>query len=457
MKIIFEYKILICFLIASSLLSCDDFVKIDPPRTDLIRSTVFDSDATAEAAVLDIYYTLKTTGFASGTSSSISLLGSLTSDESLFVGRNAVQEFKQFNDNSIQSNNSLLAKLWSDLYATIYKSNAVIEGLEMQNGVSESMKNQLVGEVKFMRAFCHFYAVNLWGDVPLILTTAYELNSKTFRTPQEQVYQQILADLQEAKELLSDEYTISNNERVRVNKGAATAFLSRAYLYLEEWERAEEEATTVIDNVSQYSLEPDLSLVFRGTGSEPILQLWSDQFPNDRNTFYIYSGGPNFGTLRTDLINSFESGDQRSAVWVQKRVVQGVTYYGSRKYFDFSTPPLDYSTILRLSEQYLIRAEARAKQDELAEAMVDVNVIRERAGLPELNLSSQSDILDAISRERRFEFFTEWGHRWFDLKRTGKANEVLSPIKPDWNSEDLLFPIPEIQIINNPEITQNPG
>jgi len=119
------------------------------------------------------------------------------------------------------------------------------------------------------------------------------------------------------------------------------------------------------------------------------------------------------------------------------------------------------STVLRLAEQYLIRAEARAQQNKLDLAIADVDVIRARAGLPLIantNPSiSKTALLDAIMQERRVELFTEWGHRWFDLKRTGKALAVLSAIKPGFTSDDLLYPIPESELNKNPFLEQNPG
>lgn len=114
--------------------------------------------------------------------------------------------------------------------------------------------------------------------------------------------------------------------------------------------------------------------------------------------------------------------------------------------------------VFRLAEQYLIRAEARAQQGDATGAKADINAIRNRAGLPDTDADGQASILAAIEHERRIEFFTEWGHRWFDLKRTGRADAVLSPIKPNWQSTDVLFPIPLQEIENNPNLLpQNAG
>jgi starch-binding outer membrane protein, SusD/RagB family len=437
---IMKLSCLICVFVA---FSCDDFVQVDPPRTDLVRATVFTSDKTAEAAVIDIYYGMKEVGFASGQVNSISAYGALSSDELRHYNRPL--EDQQFNDNTLQANNRSVSGLWSSIYSTIYKANAVIEGLASSTAVTANFKKQLEGEAKFIRAFCHFYLVNLWGDVPLILTTDYEANNSAPLAPKAQVYQQIILDLKEAQSLLSNDYSFSKNERVRANRGASTALLARVYLYTEDWANAEAQATAVITN-ALYSLELNLVKVFRTTSPEAIFQLWHLERPLDRNTFNVLSTGPTFGSLRLGFINGFEVGDQRWAIWGRSRVVTGITYYYPLKYASFTFPPEDYSTVLRVAEQYLIRAEARAKQNKLPEAAADINRIRSRAGLAPTTATTQAAMLTAIEQERRSEFFTEWGHRWLDLKRTGRADAVLGPIKPQWDAGDVFYPIPESQL-----------
>lgn len=435
-------------------LSCDDFVNVDVPRTELVNSAVFSDELTAEAAVVDLYRAVKD-GFGSGSRTSISGLASLSSDELSFFGTNVVSQYEQFNKNTLTSTNIFIDALWSDLYNTVYKANAILEGLSSSD-LAADIKGRLAGEAKFVRAFCYFYLVNLWGDVPLVTSTDYRINGRIERTPSQEVYGLIVSDLLESIELLPDGYEHSGNERVRANKGAARAFLARVYLFLRKWSEAESQSTQVIED-PMYEMESDLSLVFRATSHEAILQLWSFQYPSDRATFSVGRSGPGLGSLTADFLDGISEDDQRWITWGQEREVNGVLYYGVLKYFDFSIPPLDYTTLLRLSEQYLIRAEARAQQNLLIEAANDLNIIRARAGLPNTLASSQQELLDSLLNERRYELFTEWGHRWFDLKRTGRAEAVLGATKEEWNTEDVLYPIPESQIINNDKIVQNPG
>lgn len=450
-KNLVRFKCLIFLMLVSS---CDDFVEIDPPRTDLVRSTVFANDATAKAAMVDIYYQMTTSGFASGSALSYTVYGSLSSDETTEFATNSKLEYQQFNNNALLSNNILIENLWRSLYTIIYKANAVLEGVSSSE-ISANTKKTLEGESKFIRAFCLFYLVNLWGDVPLVISTDYEKNNVIPRSSQSLVYEQIINDLKDAQTLLPNDYAISNNARVRANKMAATAFLSRVYLYIGDWSKAEQEATAVINN-TQFSLEPDLTKIFRTTSQEAIFQLWSNVRPNDRLNFMVFDNfGPFLTALRPEFVQGFEPNDKRWSTYGRKAVNNGITYLGVEKYSGSSAPVVDYSTVLRLAEQYLIRAEARAQLNKPAEAVSDLNVIRKRAGLNNSTSTTQMELLNEIMQERRSEFFTEWGHRWLDLKRTGRAHDVLAPIKPEWNNEDVWYPIPDIQIINNPNTMQN--
>ena len=117
--------------------------------------------------------------------------------------------------------------------------------------------------------------------------------------------------------------------------------------------------------------------------------------------------------------------------------------------------------VLRLAEQFLIRSEARTELNDLPGAKEDLDQIRTRAGLdpiseifPEL---SKAQLLKEIAQERRRELFSEWGHRWLDLKRTERASTVLGNSNPTWEDTDVLYPIPAQERMKNPNLSQNPG
>jgi hypothetical protein len=164
------------------------------------------------------------------------------------------------------------------------------------------------------------------------------------------------------------------------------------------------------------------------------------------------------------MVAAFEPDDARLLNWVGSYDTGSEIVYYPFKYkqLDQSTPLEEFSMVLRLAEQYLIRAEARAQLDNLAGAISDIDVIRGRAALPLIQDNnptiSKEDLLTAIIHERQVELFTEGGLRWFDLKRTALADNVLSSIKAGWNATDKLYPIPQNEFGNNPQLgNQNPG
>ena len=144
--------------------------------------------------------------------------------------------------------------------------------------------------------------------------------------------------------------------------------------------------------------------------------------------------------LSVNLIQAFELGDLRREFWVSEVNDGNQNYYHSYKYkaFDLLGGTVEHSVIFRLGEQYLIRAEAKAKQGNINGAAEDLDKIRNRAGLINTNAQDIESLMAAIIHERRIEFFTELGHRWFDLKRNGMADEVLSGIKIGWRPTDVL-------------------
>jgi hypothetical protein len=167
--------------------------------------------------------------------------------------------------------------------------------------------------------------------------------------------------------------------------------------------------------------------------------------------------------LSDSLVYNFDLGDLRALHWIDSISVSGITYYYPWKYkLNYTgAPPVEYPMVLRLAEQYLIRSEARAQQGNLNGAAADLNAIRTRAGLPNTAAVTQQDFLNAIYRERRFELFTEYGHRWLDLIRTGNVNAVMGVVTPEkggiWVPTDSLYPLPLTEIKADPNLTQNPG
>jgi hypothetical protein len=331
-----------------------------------------------------------------------------------------------------------------------------------------------LGEAKFMRAFFYFYLVNMYGDVPLVITSNYKVNANMPRTSTQDVYKQIISDLMDAQNLLSSNYLDGNlqkyagsPEKVRPTKWAATALLARVYLYTSDYANAEAQATAVINQNPLFSLSP-LNSAFLKNSSEAILQLqvvYSSGHTDDADMFIITTGFSNSRPVRLSdtLMNSFEATDARKIPgnWVNTVTLSGITYYYPYKYKSKTNGLAEYEMLLRLGEQYLIRAEARAHLNNIGGAQTDLNTIRNRAGLGATTANDQASLLIAILHERQVELFSEWGHRWFDLKRTNNVNSLMTVITSrkggTWISNSQLYPIPYYDLSEDPSLTQNSG
>lgn len=496
------YVTLIAGLMLTST-ACKKLTDSGLPKNLLTDENTFSGDATAIAAVTTIYNTMSNMNIPNDAFKSIGVKAGLSADElSLFMNFPPSSSGYDFlikhYQNSLtpatvtSSNNSA----WQQIYSFIFSANVAINSLNGATALTPRVKEQLIGEMKFTRAFLYFYLVNLYGDVPLALTGDYLVNQQLGRTPKAQVYQQILKDLLESQAVLSDRYVdgtllAATPERVRPNKWAATAMLARTYLYLADYEKAEAQATAVINNTTLYRL-PALNDAFLKNSVETIWSLQPVGTLTSANTaegrfFTLASGGPTTTTpvyLSSQQLNAFKPGDLRGTVgyWVGSVTVSGTPYVYPTKYKigSVSTATAEYSMMLRLAEQYLIRAEARVRTGRIDLGMADLNLLRARARaaqtasllnpLPPLSTTlSPVDAMAAVMAERQAELFTEWGHRWLDLKRTGTIDAVMTVVTPlkvissstpnNWNSAYSLYPIPQAELDRSPLLIgqQNPG
>ncbi len=444
-------------LLAFSTASCNDLLEVSIPSNQITRQQVFNDDITATAAVTGIYYQMiYSAGIYNGSSTSPTYLCGLSADELALYSPTG--EVEQFQKNKLSPINGLLGRLWSRSYFFIYLANNVIEGLAQEGHVNEALKQQLTGEAMFIRAFCHFMLVSLFGDIPYVMSTDYRENLKVPRLATSQVYIQIKEDLLGAQQLLPNDYSFAGNERIRPGKWAAKALLARVCLYTGEWELAAALASEVIDS-GLFSLTP-LEEVFLKNSDEAIWQL--KPVTASRNTFegftFIPAATPAYAIMTESLTDAFEEGDARKETWTGTATAGDLTFSYPHKYKirTGDTPLEEYSMVLRLAEVYLIRAEANFQLGRLDQSTADIDQIRKRSGLQSLALVNQGVSLDVILHERRVELFTEWGHRWMDLKRTGRAESVLSS-KPDFAIDYLLYPIPESEVQTNLVLVQNPG
>jgi hypothetical protein len=472
----YKYMLLLGIFAATVLASCKKLVQVSAPATSLNSENVYSTDATAIAAVTAIYAIMSNGSPYTPTILGISSVAGLSADELTLYSGAANPPLSLYYTNNL--NNNMQFDFWTQIYSTVYLVNGAMEGLNSSRSLTPAVKQQLLGEVAFDRAFCYFYLTSLYGDVPLVLTSNSANNAILARTPQAEVWTQIIGDLHNAVASLSPIYvdaTLLNAtpQRVRPTKWAALALLGRAYLYNGNWTGADSAATAVIGNSGLYSLDsPDSVFLMNSNEAiwqlQPVLQGYDVP---DVYAFILPATGPNSTPnkvyLNESLVTTFEPNDLRRQDWVDSIIVGGTTYYYPYKYKNDSVngPITEYETVLRLGEQYLIRAEAEAYSSiGTAAAIADLDTIRSRAGLPPYSgATDQTSVLNAIFHERRVELFTEWGHRWLDLKRTNTANTVMGADGAcmakggTWNTNAQLYPVPLYDLQTDPNLVQNAG
>ncbi|OQP64038.1 hypothetical protein A3860_21720 [Niastella vici] len=454
-----------CFILSIMATGCKKFLEPDY-KTTVTTAVVFNSDANAQAAVTGLYTVLSANPSFNGY---ITINISMAADELIYYSSAAGTD--PFQTNQVLPNDGTIELYWNDFYKVIYQSNAIIENATASAGMSPAYKTQAIGEAKLVRAFCYFYLVNLYGPVPLITATAKDKTMYAPRSAEADLYVQIKADLTDAMNTLPGDYSVSGGKRIRANKWVAAALLARVNLYTKDWANAEAMATAVLANGSLYGLQTTANInnVFGKNQTESILE-WdksnAGNFTNEGIAFLYTSPLLRYPVL-PGLLNSFDSGDARKTNWI--KTLNSVSTPYKYKVYAFSTGAANGENylVLRVAEQYLIRAEARAQQNNFSGAQTDINVIRNRAGLPGIaTISDKTTAMAAIENERRHELFCEWGHRWFDLKRwpsltspaaKTRADDVLGALKTTWRSTSILFPIPKSARDANPNLTQNEG
>ncbi|MET3501362.1 hypothetical protein ABIC45_002974 [Mucilaginibacter rubeus] len=442
-------KTFILFIIISALsYSCKKIAKVDLPPNQLAEEKVFSDTTSIKAATAGLFTQLGTVD------ANLVRNASLYTDELKTTATSASNT--EFANSSLTVTNSSVLSIWQNLYSTIYKANEMIEGLHNTKAISEDASNSAIGESMFIRGYSYLLLTRIFGDVPLVLSTNAKSNATISKSSSASVLLQSIADFTTAKQLLTTDYPL-NNGKTTANKFAALAYLSTACLEAGQYNRADSAATAVIAS-GKYSLLSDIKGVCTANNDEAILQLFNQIGVSPLNL--ITTSGIPQNQISETLITSFETGDNRKANWIETIVVAGTPYYFPFKYKQRSASSganAEYSTYMRLAEVYLNRSEARARIGDIAGSLADINIIRNRAGLPPLALTLKNDLLNAILHERQIELFNENGSRFFDLKRFGLLDQTLSRIKPLWKATGEVFPIPQTEILNDPNLIQNQG
>ncbi|MCW2498310.1 RagB/SusD family nutrient uptake outer membrane protein [Jatrophihabitans sp.] len=454
---------------------CKKFLDVPLPTDQIAAQGVFDNDVSVAAVATGIFFDMVNNSYVAG-GSGIGFCSGLYTDELTSIQTNPLGFTIPFYTDNITDANT--AGTWSGLYRQISSCNIAIEGINGSKALIVN-KNQYLGEIYATRAWLYFNLVNLYGGVPLALVSDYRITNALFRSTPAQVYAQIIADAKTAASLLPADFRdgtgATTASRARPNKYMAETILARAYLYTKDWTNAEAQATAIINNTALFKLMPPAQTFIVAGNTETIWGLapTGSGFVLDYN---VYNGGmPAVITspqtiLTYDAVaclsdaqrNVFDSGDLRFINWVRATLDKNTnTTYNFSNKNKSSVNGVEANVIARLAEIYLIRAEARAQQNNVPGAQADLNVIRTRAGLPNTPAATQSDLLAATENERRCELFSESGHRFFDLKRTGKIDMVMNVTAPlkggTWAGFKQLWPISSSDVSLDPNLVQNPG
>lgn len=383
--------------------------------------------------------------------------------------------YASFDNFIVDPTNAQLERTWIACYDGIQRCNIVISRLLNSDGgdITEDFKNRKLGEAYFLRALTYFNMVRMWGDIPLITAEVTDVNESFnhTRTSTEEVYQQIISDLDFASSNLPVSYDAANIGRA--TKGAAQTLLAKVYLTRQDWQACLSLLNEVIAS-GQYRLLDNFADVFAVNNKNNAESIFEVQFDGTiEGQGYMAPDplevGSNVLNLPSDnLLQLFrENPDDRYEASVIDLGTQGWRLYkwhgtkGSNNGMDFNIMVLRYADVLLMAAEAMNEVHYGDPT-----ALEYLNQIRRRSHATEytyIELSNQEIFRDAIAKERRLELAFE-NQRWFDLKRTGKALEVMNNCKDgsifelNIQSYQLIYPIPQNQIdASGGKLTQNEG
>ena len=463
-------KYILMLFSAAALSGCDDFIDLNPisqSSSDGFYSTEYEMEQGLAAAYGALQSTEQYGGIGYPSFMEVPSDNTWNLNTTQNGGRAAA-----FDNFMVDASNAQLANTWVACFSGIQKANLVITRASASESIAAESKNRILGEAYFLRALTYFNMVRIWGYVPLLTEEVANVNdafNHTQATPDE-IYKQIIKDLEFGANNLPAKYTGSNVGRV--TKGAAQTLLAKVYLTQNNWSQA----LTLLESViasGTYDLVPNFADVFAVNNKNNIESIFEVQFDNSINGEGYGGGDPlqagsDVNNLPSDnLLRLFnENPDDRKDATIIDMGTQGMRLY---KWHDTKTSyGMGFNIIvLRYADVLLMAAEA---MNELgygkADALKYLNMVRSRSHATEYtyeDLANQTAFRDAVEKERRLELAFE-NHRWFDLVRTGKALEVVnkndgsSVLTVNAKAHQLLFPIPQSQIdASGNKLVQNQG
>ncbi|MDB4889602.1 MAG: RagB/SusD protein [Gemmatimonadetes bacterium] len=469
-------------------MACGDLLT-EQPKDRISTDAFYQTAADAKAAIAAAYRPLST-GAIWGTNLQWAL--NAATDESR-VGPEeenpnivALTQLTWTTTNPYVAGSTASGGVWAGMYLMITRANLAIEkvpGIAMD----ETQKNQIVAEAKFLRALGYFYLVRLYGDVPLVLTSAEQL-ALGARTPQADIFTQIVKDATEAEAVLPASW--ATIDKGRATKASAEALLTEQYIWRKDWGNAATNAKKIIDS-GIYGLQTNYinaflpnsqnrnEEIFAAQSSSvtgaPAIDIAAWEYPRNMNP--NSNGG--WGTWQPlqAFMDSYPAGDYRKEVSFFSAGIDPsgklVTFLPHVYKFRPTARPGQQDVnwpIYRYADVLLMYAEALNEQGQTAAAQTQVNLVRARArnGTGAENRAAPADLVGldqastraAIFSERQWELAYE-GKRWFDLVRQGftvfQAAIQKDPTATNITATRMLWPIPQAQIDLNPKLTQNPG
>ena len=365
-------------------------------------------------------------------------------------------EYQEADSKNLPTTNTLVERVWLGIYRVVNITNELVHNIPnvMDDNFTDEEKNELIAEAKAIRALCYLDLLVHFGEhwdlnslfgIPIFknATNSDFANVENIaRNSVEETYQFILSDLTDASET-----GISNGSNGYINNSFLNALFSRTYLHMQDYTNSLMYSNNILsDTLSTSILMNNYSDVFyTNSTSESILELTSNSL--DPTELSIYTIARSEVIPEVDLINSFDSLDTRRSLIGIIEGIDGIERL--LKYDDYSSHG-NPAYLMRLAEFYLYRAEANYFTGNLDDALADLNILRERAGLSDYE--NTENLITNYTNENRWELFGE-GKRLSTLTRIGVAQEVLGIA-----DFQRIFPIPAREFaIEGNLIVQNPG
>ena len=467
------------FFVAFSFNSCKKFLDVKPVSQGIATagtdSVTYKTASEIEAALTGVYAGLKNEYFELD----YFVNGDAQSDDAYAGADNP--EFFQIDDFNLDATNSNVGRDWAYLYSIIGHANSVINNVEAvpDPALTAERKLEILGEASFLRAFMYFQLVQQWGDVPLQLKEVKTISAEILpeiypllfpaRAPQSEVYAQIILDLETA---------LANVKPTATNKGyattgAANALLAKVYATQSphDWNNVLKYCNDVI--AGGYVLLPDYHMLWDNLHKNSVESIFEINYTggnSDGNwgaSMFRGLDWKKFNIPSNDLVTAFDQ-EQDTVRKSASIIFLDVTGHWSdvhwpqnhypflNKWHNFEQGSDQNYIFIRLADILLLKAEALNETGDLSGAAALVNLVRTRAKLGNTPANNQADMRLAIEKERRLELAFE-GIRWFDLKRTGRAIDVMNNAGYNVTQNKLVFPIPQSELDKNTKLVQNPG